>query len=130
MQSLKVVVVDDDASVRGLLRVALPLGNVALEVVEEAADGNEAIEVTERLRPDLVILDHMMPHRTGASALPGIRRVSPESVVIFFSAYLDAVETGEALRRASREFRVEAVAKGSLTELEAAVERLAQSRVA
>lgn len=130
MAPLKVMVVDDDSSVRALLRVALPLGDVPLKVIGEAADGYQAIEVAERLCPDLIILDHMMPKCTGAAALADLRRVSPNSDVLFFSAYIDAVGTGEVLRRAARQYDVEAIPKGSLDELEEAVVRVAHRRVA
>lgn len=122
------MVVDDDDSVRSLLKVALPLGETKVEVVAEASDGDEAVRVAQRVLPDLIILDHMMPRRTGASALPGIRRVSPKSDVLFFTAYLDAIEAGEALRRAARDYQLEAVPKGSLVELEEAVRRAAHRR--
>lgn len=127
---MTVMVVDDDNSVRALLRFALPLGEVPVKVIGEAADGNEAIKVAERIHPDLIILDHMMPRRTGAAALPDLRRVSPNSDVLFFSAYIDAVESGEPLRRAAKQYEIEAVQKGSITELEFAVARVAHRRVA
>lgn len=126
---LRVMVVDDDPSVRSLLKVALPLADTEVEVVAEASDGNEAIQVAESVCPDLIILDHMMPRRTGASALPQIKKVSPNSDVIFFSAYLDAIGAGEVLKKAAKEYEVEAVPKGSLIELEAAVARVARSRI-
>jgi two-component system response regulator YesN len=121
--------VDDDPSIRSLLKVALPLGDAEVEVVAEASDGNEAVELAESVCPDLIILDHMMPRRTGASALPRIKRVSPNSEVIFFTAYLDAIEAGEVLKRAARDYEAQTVPKGSLVELEAAVARVAHSRI-
>lgn len=125
---LKVMVVDDDSSVRTLLKVALPLGDTEVEVVAEAADGDEAVKVAGRVCPDLIILDHMMPRRTGASAVPDLKRVSPGSDVIFFTAYLDALDAGDAVRKAVRRYGLEAVPKGSLIELEGAVNRIARRR--
>lgn len=128
MAPVKILVVDDDDSVRSLLRVALPLADPELEVVAEAADGGEAIDIAGRLRPDVIILDHMMPTLTGAAALPDLKRVSPGSDVVFFSAYLDAVGAGEIVREAANTYAAEMVQKGSITELESTVERVASRR--
>lgn len=129
VEPLKVMVVDDDDSVRALLKIALPLGVSPAEVVAEAADGEEAVEVARHACPDLVILDHMMPRRSGASALRDIKRACPKSDVIFFTAYLDAPEAGEELRKAARRYRVDAVPKGSIIELEEAIRRVASRRL-
>ncbi len=58
----RILVVDDDTNLRLLLRTTLEDSEV--EVIE-AADGNEALEVALKERPDLVVLDWMMPGMTG-----------------------------------------------------------------
>jgi two-component system, NarL family, response regulator DesR len=67
----QVVVADDDDSVRTLLRFNLELEGH--EVVGEAADGGEAIEATCRHRPDVLVLDMMMPGKNGADVLRALR---------------------------------------------------------
>jgi DNA-binding NarL/FixJ family response regulator len=86
-QRTRVVLVDDNADVRRLLREQLDLEGFA--VVGEAADGDEAIRVAERLRPHIVILDLEMGRMSGASALPGIRRAAPTCAVVVFSWFPD-----------------------------------------
>lgn len=63
----QVVVVDDDDAVRALLRLNLEMDGHL--VVGEAADGCEAIKATRELRPDVLVLDMMMPGKDGADVL-------------------------------------------------------------
>jgi DNA-binding NarL/FixJ family response regulator len=63
----QVVVADDDDAVRSLLRLSLELEGHS--VVGEAADGGEAIEMTCQRRPDVLVLDMMMPGKNGADVL-------------------------------------------------------------
>ncbi|HVF11893.1 MAG TPA: response regulator transcription factor [Actinomycetota bacterium] len=84
---LRTLVVDDDESIRRLLTVVLSL-NPQIRVVGEAGDGSSAVSLIGELRPDVVILDHAMPGRTGASIVPILKEVLPKADVIFFSAYV------------------------------------------
>lgn len=85
---LRTLVVDDDQSVRRLLTVVLSL-NPQVQVVGEAEDGSSAVSLIGELRPDLVILDHAMPGRTGASIVPILKEILPKADIVFFSAYVD-----------------------------------------
>ncbi|MGH2703602.1 MAG: response regulator transcription factor [Actinomycetota bacterium] len=75
--ALRALIVDDDESVRRLLETALPLGEADVEVVGTASDGQKTIEEVRRLRPDLVVLDHIMPNRTGRPSSPHISKPTP-----------------------------------------------------
>ena len=66
----KVLIADDDAFVRELVRVKLRVSGI--EVVE-ASDGQEALEVIRRERPDLIILDLMMPKMSGQEAFEHLK---------------------------------------------------------
>lgn len=125
---LRVLVVDDDESVRRLLTLVLPLGVSGPEVVGSANDGVEAVEQARRLKPDLIILDHMMPVRSGADSIPHLLRECPDAEILMFSAYLDSPQVGDEIRDVASEHGVQTLAKGSIDGLEAAVSRIAQAR--
>ena len=84
----RVLICDDDAGIRTLLRAVLEDGEV---VVEETADGDECVDAVRRRRPDLLILDFMMPKRDGISALAEIGPEFPDLPVLMVSAYLEDV---------------------------------------
>lgn len=83
----RLVLVDDNADVRELLRVVLSDPNSPFEVVAEACDGLEAIEVARAHQPDFVLLDLAMPRMDGVEALPRIRKVAPDAKVVIHSAF-------------------------------------------
>jgi CheY-like chemotaxis protein len=76
-----VVVVDDEADIRTLMRFSLG-SHPYLDVVGEAGDGNQAVDVVKRLKPDLLILDIQMPRKSGLEALPEIAQLSPDDPAI------------------------------------------------
>jgi DNA-binding NarL/FixJ family response regulator len=84
--AVTVVVADDTDDVRMLVRFSLELDG-RFDVVGEAVDGREAVDLCATTRPDAVVLDLQMPVLDGGRALPLIRDVSPETVVIMFTAF-------------------------------------------
>ena len=93
------MIVDDSADIRDVLRFALDRQD-DFTVVAEAADGQEAIAVVGAHKPQVVLLDLVMPVMDGLQALPQIKHESPGSVVIMLTAIaetagaLSAVEQG------------------------------------
>ena len=82
---VRVLLVDDEADIRSLLRFALEK-NQGFEVVGEAANGAEAIELVAELQPTVVVLDLMMPVLSGLDALPEIMRAAPGTTVVMLTA--------------------------------------------
>lgn len=80
----RVLIVDDHPLTREALATLLA-GN-DFDVVGQASDGQEAIELAGRLRPQLVLLDLSMPGLDGLSALPGLRSAVPDAEVIVLTA--------------------------------------------
>jgi DNA-binding NarL/FixJ family response regulator len=86
----RVLLADDTADIRALLRIVLSRYGDEFEVVAEAADGSEAIAMTRAHDPDLVVLDLAMPVMDGLAALPAIRAASPDTRVVILSGYPQA----------------------------------------
>ena len=84
--SVTVVVADDNDDIRALVRLTLELDG-RFDVVGEAVNGREAIELAESSQPDVVVLDLQMPVLDGARALPLILDVAPATAVVVFTAY-------------------------------------------
>ena len=79
-----VLICDDLAELRRLFRRILRK-EPDIEVIGEATDGRQAVEMAIKLRPDVILLDVLMPVSDGLQALEEIRRVSPSSKVIMLT---------------------------------------------
>jgi CheY-like chemotaxis protein len=82
--ALRVVLVDDAVDIRRLLRIALR-AHGGFEVVGEAANGADAVELARTLRPDVVVLDLGLPDIAGQEVLIQIRCSVPKTKVVIFS---------------------------------------------
>jgi DNA-binding NarL/FixJ family response regulator len=97
----RILLVDDHELTRAGLRMVLGQ-DPTLEIVGEAGDGLEAIELARSLQPDLVLLDLRMPQMDGLEALREIKRTGPKTSVLILSMFedidvlLDAVRNGAA----------------------------------
>jgi DNA-binding NarL/FixJ family response regulator len=94
---IRVVIADDHAVVRQGLRTLLDLQD-EIEVVAEAADGEAALEAIERLAPDVVLLDVVMPRLDGIAALRTIRERSPATRVLVLTSFGDDDKVFPAVR--------------------------------
>jgi NarL family two-component system response regulator LiaR len=94
---IRVLLVDDHEVVREGLRTFLGLQD-GLEVVGEAADGVEAIAAAERLRPDVVLMDLVLPNLDGIAAMHELRRRVPAARVIVLTSFVDEDRVLPALR--------------------------------
>jgi DNA-binding NarL/FixJ family response regulator len=80
-----VLVVDDHALMRRTLRAILD-GQPDLKVIGEAADGVEAIDLCQTVRPDVVLMDMYMPRMDGIEAARHLGAIVPESCIIGMSS--------------------------------------------
>jgi len=81
VEPIRVIIVDDHAVVRQGLKAFLQTQD-DLEIVGEAADGDEAVRQVEDLVPDVVLMDLVMPGSDGIEATRRIRSLSPSTKVI------------------------------------------------
>lgn len=84
MKIIKVLIADDESITRYLLRTLLRQNDI--DVVGEATNGVDALELCTKLLPDVLILDINMPKMNGFEALKGIRSAHPDVAVIMISS--------------------------------------------
>jgi len=82
--TVRVVVVDDEPDIRMLLDVQLKYAQ-GFEVVGLAADGGQAVELVEKLRPDAVVMDLLMPGVNGFDAISMLQQQCPEVGIVAYS---------------------------------------------
>jgi len=98
---IRVLIVDDHAVVREGLRTFLELQD-DVEVIAEAADGEEAVASAQRLRPDVILMDLVMPKLDGIAAMRRLHDLLPDARVIVLTSFLDedrllpAIQAGAA----------------------------------
>jgi DNA-binding NarL/FixJ family response regulator len=94
---IRVLIVDDHSVVREGLRMFLVLQE-GIEVAGEAADGDEAVREAERLRPDVVLMDLVMPRLDGVDAMRELRERAPATRVVVLTSFLDDERLLPAIR--------------------------------
>ena len=86
--TIRILIVDDHSVVRQGLRMFLSL-DPELEVIDEAVDGAEAVKKAKELKPDVVLMDLLMPVMDGITAIGIIRRELPDTEVIALTSVLE-----------------------------------------
>ena len=89
-----VLVVDDNPGIRRAVARAFLSGGFA--VCGEATNGREALDLAKQLKPDLIILDLLMPIMSGLQAAPELRKIVPKASIILFTMYGAEVRKEEA----------------------------------
>jgi two-component system, NarL family, response regulator LiaR len=110
---IRVLLVDDHAVVREGLRNFLALQD-GLEIVGEASDGNEAIEQAQRLEPDVILMDLVMPGLDGIGAMRQLRARSPASRVIVLTSFLEDERVLPAIQAGAAGYLLKNVAPAEL----------------
>ncbi|MEU8892870.1 response regulator transcription factor [Streptomyces sp. NPDC048442] len=93
---IRVLLADDEAMIRAGVRAILSSAD-DIEIVAEAGDGREAVELTLKHRPDLCLLDIRMPRLDGLRAAEELRRVLPETAVVMLTTFSEDEYIASAL---------------------------------
>jgi DNA-binding NarL/FixJ family response regulator len=96
----RILIADDDATIRLLLRRLLEEKQPDWEVCGDASNGMEAIEQVEQLAPDVVVMDLGMPVMTGLQAAPEIAKAHPELPMLLISVQEVSRQLAREARRA------------------------------
>ena len=94
---IRVLLVDDHAVLRQALHMLLQTQN-EIEVVGNVANGREAVRAAEKLNPDVVVMDVVMPGLNGTEATRQIRRSCPGTKIVMLSGFVDEDQLLESIR--------------------------------
>jgi len=94
---MKVIVVDDNVLTRDMIKDLLT--EMGHEIVGEADNGNDAVTVFTEQRPELVLLDLIMPGKTGMEALQEIKAIDPAAKVVMVTAVQQDPITRELMEK-------------------------------
>ncbi|HEX6821053.1 MAG TPA: response regulator transcription factor [Candidatus Sulfotelmatobacter sp.] len=107
MPAKRILIVDDNAVVRSLVRKLFE-SQSDFEISGEAENGRDAIDKAEKLKPDLIILDLIMPVMTGLDAAPLLKQLLPDALIILFTQ-----QEGSEVERLAQAAGIDAVVSKS-----------------
>jgi NarL family two-component system response regulator LiaR len=94
---IRILIADDHAVVRHGLR-ALITTEADLELIGEASDGVEAIELTSKLKPDVILMDMAMPRKTGLEAIRDIKQADPQACILVLTSFAEDDQVFPAIK--------------------------------
>lgn len=94
----KIMIIDDEPLVRETLRRTIEWQKYDCEIVAEAADGREAMEIYKRTLPDIIITDIVMTYSNGLDFISEVRAVNPDVEIIILSGYDNFEYAKDALK--------------------------------
>ncbi len=119
----KILLADDEESIRNLMRMTLELDGYEVSMAE---DGLKALEIFQREKPELVLLDVKMPGMSGIEVLGQIRATAPDTEVIMITGHGDMELAVECLRREASNFLTKPISEELLSlSLKRAMEKIA-----
>lgn len=126
-----VVVADDEDELRQALCAMLPWEELGFRLVGDAANGLEALELVERLEPDLLITDIQMPFISGIDLARQAREIRPAIHIVFLSGYDDFEYAQQAISLGVERYLLKPITKAAfMTALEEVREKIESEREA
>lgn len=126
MTKLRVMLVDDHEMVRLGLKSFLNLQE-DIEVVAEARDGEEGLEVALKIRPDVIVMDLVMPKMSGVEATLAILKDWQEAKIVILTSYLDNEKIYPVLEAGARGYMLKT---SSADEIVTAIRKVAKGELA
>src|SRR5579862_580531 len=118
---IRVLAVDDHALLRDGIS-ALIANQSDMELVAEASNGREAIELFRQHQPDVTLMDLQMPEMGGIDALSAIRGEFPDARIIVLTSYSGDVQVSRALKSGARAYLLKDMLRKELLETIRAVQ--------
>ena len=109
-----VLIVDDSAFMRKILRDILE--NIGYNIVGEASDGKEAVELYKKLNPDIVTMDIILPDKTGIDIVKKIKKIDNNARIVMITAMGHEQLVAEAISAGASDFIVKPFKKEDIIE--------------
>jgi NarL family two-component system response regulator LiaR len=97
MNKIRILVVDDQNVVREGMAAILSL-QPDMEVVGEAEDGLQAVQIARRMKPDVILLDMVMPHQDGITTISKLKEISPAFRILVLSSFAESNRVYQAIK--------------------------------
>jgi DNA-binding NarL/FixJ family response regulator len=112
---IRVLIVDDHAVVRQGLRMFIEMQN-DMEILGEASNGNEAVEMSARLEPDVILLDLLMPEMDGVEATSRILENNPQARVLILTSFGEDEKVFPAIRAGAQGYLLKDIQPSDLVQ--------------
>ncbi len=97
MKAIRILVVDDESVVRDGVVTILSF-QTDMKVVGEAEDGIKAVEIARQTKPDVVLLDMVMPRQNGLETIPKLKAVSPDSRILVLTSFAESDRVYQSIK--------------------------------
>ena len=95
---IRVLIADDHTVVRKGLKALLSAKKYDIEVIDEASNGEEAIQKAEELKPDVILMDLVMPVKSGLEAILEIKQMQPQARILVLTSFADDENVVQAIQ--------------------------------
>src|SRR5258708_4210844 len=97
MKKIRILVVEDQNEVRERI-VAILSFQADMEVAGEAVDGIQAVELARKTKPDVILLDLVMPRQDGLTTIPKLRALIPEARILVLTSFAESDRVYQAIK--------------------------------
>jgi len=113
MDKIRVLVVEDEMVVRDGIVTILSLQST-LEVVGEASDGIQAVEMARKVSPDVILLDMAMPNQDGLTTIPMLKEILPDVRILVLTSFAESDMVFKAVRSGALGYLLKDARRGQL----------------
>ena len=96
--TIRVLIADDHTVVRKGLQALLSAKRYGIEIVGEASNGFEAVQKASELMPDVILMDLVMPGKTGLEAIAEIKQMQPQARILVLTSFADDANVVQAIQ--------------------------------
>ena len=97
-EMIRVLIADDHTVVRKGLNALLSADKYGIDVIGEASNGVEAVQFAVELKPDVILMDLLMPEKTGLQAIEEIKQIQPDARILVLTSFAEDDNVSQAIR--------------------------------